>query len=59
MDWTRKPPTVSGWYWYKGETDTLMVFVDRDLSIEQGGWHVSEIGGAWYGPLEIPIYNVT
>lgn len=56
MTWTTERPKAPGWYWYlcDGTPDPLIVFVDKQLSVEQGGWFVSELAGQFAGPLLPP-----
>jgi hypothetical protein len=56
MTWTTEKPTKAGWYWYHcdGQDDKIVVYVDKNMVVEQGAWHVSEITGQWCGPLEPP-----
>ena len=54
MTWTTEKPQVPGWYWNwcDDQENKIIVFVDKQLSIEQGGWFISELAGQWSGPLE-------
>ena len=64
--WTRNAPTKEGWYWWRNlltdNAPEVWAIVDHGDGFEVVGpfdetaldeW-VSDMGGEWYGPLEVP-----
>ena len=64
--WTSKAPTKEGWYWWRNlltdNAPEVWAIVDHGDGLEVvgpfdetalGEW-VSDMGGEWYGPLEVP-----
>ena len=64
--WTSKAPTKDGWYWWRNlltdNAPEVWAIVDHGDGLEVVGpfdetaldeW-VSDMGGEWYGPLEVP-----
>ena len=58
--WTKKNPTIAGWYWFRGlayEADPFIVQIDE---VGQFQWpdgvfqEVTLAKGEWAGPLQLP-----
>lgn len=69
MNWTRKAPTVAGWYWWRNlltdNAPEVWAIVDHGDGLEVVGpfdetaldeW-VSDMGGEWLGPLSPDSYQ--
>ncbi len=60
LTWTKRKPTVPGWYWYRGEAheaDPFIVQVDEvgHFQWPDGGFQkVTLTHGEWAGPIEPP-----
>lgn len=65
MEWTRNPPTETGYYWLKLDksmfADPIIVLVTQErpaliLRYSIGGYEsdVARTEGQWYGPLTPP-----
>ncbi len=60
LRWTAVKPTVSGWYWFRGEAheaDPFIVLVDAagQFHWPDGGFQeVLLAKGEWAGPIEEP-----
>ena len=55
--WTKTPPTVPGWYWFKGECfdDTIAeIHADGMVRIKSQFFDIVELKGDWCGPLTPP-----
>ena len=67
MNWTRKAPTVAGWYWWRRDQHALpgVAIACSDLSgyyMNRTGHnstfdHVDDVIGEWLGPLSPDSYQ--
>jgi hypothetical protein len=67
MFWTKRLPTVDGWYWWRenAEQQSLNIVGAGMTWVHSGcaAWNgcrvpVERIGGEWYGPLIPPTGEV-
>lgn len=61
MTWTKEPPTEPGWYWWREDLsyNGMIVWVSSDGKVSRMFaplwlWLASEMGGQWFGPLQVP-----
>lgn len=60
LKWTEQKPTVTGWYWFRGqahEADPFIVQVDEAGQFQwpDGGFQeVALAKGEWAGPIQEP-----
>jgi hypothetical protein len=54
--WSKTPPTVPGWYWYRDNDGTDMIHFDGVAFWDEGAICKAYgfIGGDWCGPLTPP-----
>ena len=67
LEWTRKKPTVPGWYWHRwdprDEPNVCQIVRDLETGALMITWETLEAepvdrhdGAEWAGPLELPRY---
>lgn len=60
LNWTKKVPTKSGWYWWRRDISKggVIVWVDESGFVPQNHlvpiYSAESFGGQWYGPLQEP-----
>ncbi len=60
LTWTKRKPTESGWYWYRGEAHEADPFIVQVDEVGHFQWpdgsfqEVTLAHGEWAGPIELP-----